>query len=354
MASITVRSVPSSAGVIFVFLLMGATFGLVSAQPPFTYLVQGGVDSFGNDFRPTAGPPANSVCGAIAYGEDATACEARCNATAACAGFIHWARNNCCFLKTQLVNPTVFLELVAHVKSPLGFTYSVMNATDYFGNDYFPFAGPVPFPAICSGGGYAENAAACEIRCNAASSCAGFVYYAAVNCCFLKTALSTATSNAVVESHVKTGYLGFFLELQTEYLGFTIVPPGVPTSNLCLYPLIAGISTGAQTQAIIESAAACVFRCNSTPGCIGISHYADRNCCFLKTTVSPLVPSTLVIRNANFYSKRAPAGAPAGVSESCPQGSGESACPIAECSLQAAAARVVEATSDHKASPLVD
>lgn len=77
-------------------------------------------DYFGNDFHPSAGPPANSVCGPIAYGENVTACGTRCSATAACAGFVYFVLPKCCFLKLSLGSPSINTALVAYVKSGLG------------------------------------------------------------------------------------------------------------------------------------------------------------------------------------------------------------------------------------------
>lgn len=88
-----------------------------------------------------------------------------------------------------------------------------------------------------------------------------------------------------------------------DYLGFPIVPPGVPTSDVCMYPKLVGITTVAQTGAIIENVAACVARCDSTPGCIAISHYADRNCWFLKSTIS--ARAVIPTPGAVFYYKNA-------------------------------------------------
>jgi hypothetical protein len=73
----------------------------------------------GNNINTTGAGVTNSeVCGVSeAYVEDATACEARCNAAAVCAGFVHDAGRNCCYIKNTLANPTFNTTTATHLKT---------------------------------------------------------------------------------------------------------------------------------------------------------------------------------------------------------------------------------------------
>ncbi|GAQ77785.1 hypothetical protein KFL_000030610 [Klebsormidium nitens] len=287
MAPVTSWSSSTAAGMILAFLLVGTTLGLAAAQAPFTYIVQVAVDYPFYDIQPSPGPP--GTCGGSSYGENATACEARCNATAVCVGFVHRSPVNCCFIKSRLLFPRLGADTTSYVKAPLGYTYTVQNATDYPGYDFrpLPLAGPTFFPPLCGDIGVSESAAACEIRCNAVDSCAGFVHYPFTNCCFLKFALPPANqkSDVTVNSYVKTAYLGYSVEFGLDYFGFPITVPGAPTSPACTFPPV-GQAASDIPSAIAENLNACVARCDSTPACLAIAHYAVPNCCILWSTVA--------------------------------------------------------------------
>ena len=54
----------------------------------------------------------------LKYGDtSATACETRCNAAAACVGFVHVADVNCCSLKSKLEGQSGNPRTVAHVRT---------------------------------------------------------------------------------------------------------------------------------------------------------------------------------------------------------------------------------------------
>ncbi|GAQ82432.1 hypothetical protein KFL_001110090 [Klebsormidium nitens] len=249
----------------------------------------------GFDFLPFAGPTFNpAVCGNNAYYVSEGLCQLLCNAADACVGHVHYAAFNCCYLKSALANATSLATVVSHVKT----------VSYYAGPNCCLLQSAVGRAGAKLGAAFYSKRTPCEIRCNALDACVGFVHNPTVNCCFLKYALGTSSPNGATSSLLKTGYLGYHFEGNTEYLGVAIpVPAGVATSNVGVYPGNTGILTVAQTPAIIENAVACMARCNSTPGCIAVSHHADNNYCFLKSTVSPLYPPQLRIRNANFYSK---------------------------------------------------
>ncbi|GAQ91122.1 hypothetical protein KFL_007300075 [Klebsormidium nitens] len=73
----------------------------------------------GNDIHPSDGPINAPACGDLAYIESPTACEARCNAAAGCAGFVHVADVNCCFLKGKLEAQSANTACVTHLKTGL-------------------------------------------------------------------------------------------------------------------------------------------------------------------------------------------------------------------------------------------
>lgn len=86
---------------------LSAAYGLAIAQ-----------DYYLNDIRPSDGPLNANVCGYLAYSDTSpTDCETRCDAAAGCAGFVHVADNNCCFLKGNVDSPSANSRTIAHLKT---------------------------------------------------------------------------------------------------------------------------------------------------------------------------------------------------------------------------------------------
>ncbi|GAQ90482.1 hypothetical protein KFL_006450030 [Klebsormidium nitens] len=275
----SVRSASAAAGGILAFLLLPAMMLSQVAAQPYTYTVQSGTDYPYNDIHPSAGPAAPSACGSIAYGENATSCEARCNAAAACAGYVHYADLNCCYIKSKLVNPTANARTVTHLKT--GYPgYIVEYGADYPNNDITATAGPKNI-GLCGNSATQESVSACIARCDNTLACVGIAHYADNNCCYLKSVQTGKTSNARTASYKKT-VMGCVYPAGNECANIP-TPFGPGSSNCVCAEYVGGstsISTGNSCQANVQCAACmacntdadCPFRYNCGGGCGGVSY----------------------------------------------------------------------------------
>lgn len=74
---------------------------------------------------------------------------------------------------------------------------------------------------------------------------------------------------------------------------FNDIPPLDGPVNGNYNPRVCG------TAATQESLEACFARCDATSNCLGIAHYADNDCCYIKSTLENQTPNGRV----GFYKK---------------------------------------------------
>ncbi|GAQ91120.1 hypothetical protein KFL_007300060 [Klebsormidium nitens] len=171
---------------------------------PYTYIVQPNADYYLNDIRPSDGPMDAPTCGYLTYSNtDAPACETRCDAAAGCAGFVHVADVNCCFLKGRMDSPTANTRTIAHLKTGLP-GYVVAYGKDNPGNDIFPSAGAPTNAALCGDVATVESIGACIARCDNEAACVGIAHCADHDCCYLKSTLGPENANTRVAMLRKT------------------------------------------------------------------------------------------------------------------------------------------------------
>lgn len=78
-----------------------------------------------------------------------------------------------------------------------------------------------------------------------------------------------------------------------DYPNNDIFPTAGPTN--------AGVCGNSATQ---ESIGACITRCDNTLACVGIAHYADNSCCYLKSTQTNKTPNARVASYKKMSSER--------------------------------------------------